>query len=1749
MARITLWNDYKEHNEIINIELGKLSNQSIEQNKPTWDKAGNSVQISQDYNGVKIDSSKGIEVVSSKNSLLLNASKGIELKRKDNGEILFGADANGDLIVKGTINMVGGSILWDKVTAPDYSKIKGGPPTDATNTWSDLTGDDRIKGIFFTKDGKLAIKADAISIGSSTVYENGYDPTKINVGTRNYVVNSDFRDYYEDPNGTIGWDKAKNGYIFPNQGWSNGFNPGVPSPEIGYHAHLNIEKFGFPVLEFINRNSDINQTNRWLGMNQYFSTKRMSEIGFALGREYTISFEAMSDTVGFYVSAGFHHKYTTATGTGSGFRDYIENKTIQTANVWEKFSVTFTIDDKVLLDQDAFIYLYGANSASAPEGSAWMRNIQLEDGNKATAWNLAPEDQDKQAKNASNRNDITRVRYIRDYLKGSTANGASHWVAIKAFRDGIDVAQGRPVTSNRPSNDAGRPLSRVTDGNTDSNLWASVPSTTASDAEWVQVDLGQVYEDIDYVQVWHYYSDSRSYYKTKIEVSENGKNWTVLYDSAVSGTYRETPKGFIAPVNPGRYFQSVETQFKVVDGKISSKVENTTYTNDKTAMDKRVTSVEQTAKGIDVILKQEGTNKVVDGRAIIGQINLTPSDAKIRFENIQLDGKVTFNSFDSSTQNKINDINLSSELAQVKPDILQGKTLYNDPTFEYGVNGILPYNNLSNGNVVVARIQNESTSPTTSTGMLSIKTNGPASPNLGGFTFSTMTRANATFITRIIARIPVGYKILWGSNATGTGASNKWLTSTEGTGQWQEYVHKLTCGTSGSFSTTSFFHIYHPSATTVTWHVAYATVIDATNVNNSISDIITGGPNLVSGTTFSKPDGWLPWSGRGAVGVYEAFGPAAPCVYVSTKVDGVNTTLAAGTTVGLENAGRTFPVRAGKQYTVSAEIATSEFGDTLDYMYLMHKQISAGNMRLPNIKVTDFPRTVPISVGSGTYYYKVEFTFVADVDDDNASILFCGTTRRDLPGANNVGYAWIRIAKLKVEEGNKASPWSLSPSDVADTIVVGGNNLIPDSLFKQAGKWRNWGAGSGSRLLNQKVDLAGFDTGFTFAASTTGEFGYAMDLVPVTKDETYTLSAWFKLDKPGIVKVQEGDTTVKWTSTNISPPINKWVRITHTFVAKGSTTSLYFGQDNTGNSTTAGYVTGAQLERGNKATDWTQSQLDTNESISGAEQNAKDYTNVISSNESSHINRNYNFADWTGQLPNYYKGLTGPVPSKVASTSGNGNSVRFVSTAGTENYFHTDGKDSPLFDYYYVETTFKLESGSAAGSGILFRHFGPSDKILHDKYVKIKDFVANPIIGKWYTISTVFKVPPLAGFSYYRIYTMGSFGPMDSTKPACSILFDSVISRAATEQEAKSYESDILLQNKKGSWDNATTLVNSWKGAAVNGKTTINGGLLETNTVTAEHIAIGDFSNLSQADEMTNTAYNTTLIGTTKYFKIGPQKYSPLQLNKLNNKDFKVGDELYFSCFGYKEGNFTVTLVLRYYYKGSWVNAGTAIIGFNTSLGPAECTLKITQDIDTSKELISINLFMEKDGSTDVGHYYLRNIEVRRKNNGRMIIDGSIDANHVKANAITATHIKTGTITANEISGNTITAAEINMSNLTANTAFINAIKATSISADKISGGTISGVTINVTTDAYVGNKLQIGSHTSAAYKEISFNGVSRISNQGSNGEIVKISAMHTNINDGHVGLGGLNYRVSVSGEFDLSNVQRFIGGIPAVFA
>ncbi|KNB60054.1 pyocin knob domain-containing protein [Chryseobacterium sp. Hurlbut01] len=162
---------------------------------------------------------------------------------------------------------------------------------------------------------------------------------------------------------------------------------------------------------------------------------------------------------------------------------------------------------------------------------------------------------------------------------------------------------------------------------------------------------------------------------------------------------------------------------------------------------------------------------------------------------------------------------------------LQGAyPLYGDEEFRNGTNGIGVYNNYGNGNVTMTR-EAASNLPNRSGIQLRFNYNGNgATPGLGGFILGFNARANAVFIQKFTAKLPVGYSFYNAENYMGENASVNWLTSRAGTGKWETYVRAVMCGTGTSFGNGGHVYISGPN-TVVEFYLAFAEIYE---VNSSV---------------------------------------------------------------------------------------------------------------------------------------------------------------------------------------------------------------------------------------------------------------------------------------------------------------------------------------------------------------------------------------------------------------------------------------------------------------------------------------------------------------------------------------------------------------------------------------------------------------------------------------------------------------------------------------------------------------------------------------------------------------------------------------------------------------------------------------------------------------------------------------------------------------------------------------------------
>lgn len=194
--------------------------------------------------------------------------------------------------------------------------------------------------------------------------------------------------------------------------------------------------------------------------------------------------------------------------------------------------------------------------------------------------------------------------------------------------------------------------------------------------------------------------------------------------------------------------------------------------------------------------------------------------------------------------------------------LLAGTSIAYDPEFQRGVlpNEISVYNNAGTSTVSLSVITDQ-TAPNGSKKVLRVSYSATDTtfPGYGGFTrlvsdagAGAPSRTNryargATYLVKVVAKIPAGRTINFASNPYGDGGDFIWLTSQAGTGNYETYFARQQIGKTGSFQQTGFFFVDGGPNTAFTWDVAISDYIEMTGANRVFLDqgIITGADGVV----------------------------------------------------------------------------------------------------------------------------------------------------------------------------------------------------------------------------------------------------------------------------------------------------------------------------------------------------------------------------------------------------------------------------------------------------------------------------------------------------------------------------------------------------------------------------------------------------------------------------------------------------------------------------------------------------------------------------------------------------------------------------------------------------------------------------------------------------------------------------------------------------------------------------------------
>lgn len=213
----------------------------------------------------------------------------------------------------------------------------------------------------------------------------------------------------------------------------------------------------------------------------------------------------------------------------------------------------------------------------------------METGIIATAWTPAPEDfdiklyslqsefnqrADSIEMSVSKKQDIgiTAVRYIRDWLDGNNVDNKNYWGEINVItHDGENVldsslirlqAKNEALSTVMVNN-----IENIKDGTLSSYTIDSNGNTVYHYSEddyvintgktCIEIDLGQIYNDIDYIRIWHRFADGKFVFNHKLQTSIDGVTWVTLYDSSITGGYEESVDGKLYYLNESNIISSM----------------------------------------------------------------------------------------------------------------------------------------------------------------------------------------------------------------------------------------------------------------------------------------------------------------------------------------------------------------------------------------------------------------------------------------------------------------------------------------------------------------------------------------------------------------------------------------------------------------------------------------------------------------------------------------------------------------------------------------------------------------------------------------------------------------------------------------------------------------------------------------------------------------------------------------------------------------------------------------------------------------------------------------------------------------------------------------------------------------------------------------------------------------------------------------------------------------------------------------
>lgn len=626
-----------------------------------------------------------------------------------------------------------------------------------------------------------------------------------------------------------------------------------------------------------------------------------------------------------------------------------------------------------------------------------------------------------------------------------------------------------------------------------------------------------------------------------------------------------------------------------------------------------------------------------------------------------------------------------------------------------------------------------------------------------------------------------------------------------------------------------------------------------------------------------------------------------------------------------------------------------------------------------------------------------------------ADNIYCGF----LTGTKSVT---IQACGLKFEKGNKATDWTPAPED----NEINGQNLVSNLPS-------NW---------EQGTVTEGSAVGTTYANTKSSSAGSirSKELIPVSGAITISTAYSNQSQKPIRHWIAAYDVNKNYLGVNYVS--NSWNSFPRTLDMKDAKYLAIMVGYTDSSAITPSDISKIclKIERGTSATQFTLAPEDVNGKIQSVEtiatQTADKFSWLVKSGTSS---SNFELTDKTATLVADKINMDG-----LVTFNGLDSSARDRINTVTSGNLITVTPANPKSDYgggqtYNVIADDKggrcVQWNSSCASFLLLNSYTPvnftsSDQLYYD--IRVPNWSSTTFDTKltiwfynknkalitsasktltlkstiWNHFTGYLTLPSSSNWGDLYYYIIGLTNP---NKQAIGFTNDSYIEKVNSYATAYAKNAVDWVGQNGTNTNNMYNMVSKWTDGAVSDTTQINGGWIKTNTITANKIAIGDFTNYADINE-SNTYWfraEQTKEGTW-FYRDGSELQRDNVISELHT--CRGGEKFYVE---YDISN-TIKEGDEYKYAGLMIfgyDGNGGIVSYNRNAGVTATAngeiTHITTQLTMPDTTRSFRVYLQIEGHVPfTGTLKIRNISVRKAVTGNLIVDGAITADKIATDAI-----------------------------------------------------------------------------------------------------------------------------------------------------